>query len=326
MASATSYNTTNRESISDALTLIEPEDTPLLSMIPKKAKPANPLFQWPVDKLVAVDAASVGSEGADFSTFDNPAENRALLSNYVQRNEETWQVSDLQVEMDAPGISDEIANAKSHKLRELKRNMEARIGSDYDRVSTGPAYQTRGLGDWIDSSGPSDVDSNYRTPSASISSTAAASFAETTVSGVLTSIYKQGGKVRAYDLVCGPSLKSAISNFSRATGSSGTTKTYQVTQPAESRKITLNVEQYEGDFGTLNLVPDLFLGYGASTTQTIRDMRGYVVAQDLLGIRYVNQPYHVDLPDEGGGPRGGYKVWWGLECNPLGLGKFNATA
>jgi hypothetical protein len=326
MPAATSYNVTNREDISDQITLIEPEDTPLLSMAPKKRKPANPLFQWPVDKLNAVDAASVGAEGEDFSTFDNPAENRAMLSNYVQRNQETWQVTDLQAEMDAPGIANEASNAKSHKLRELKRNMEARIGSDYDRVATGPSYQTRALGVFIDSSGPSDVDADYRTPSGSINGTAAATFAETDVTGVLTSVYKQGGKVRSYKLICGPSLKNGISNFSRALGSAGTTKTYQVTQPAESRKITLNVEEYEGDFGRLTLIPDLFLGYGASTTQTIRDMRGYVIATDLYGIRYVTQPTHVDLPDEGGGERGGYKVWWGLECNPLGLGKFNATA
>jgi hypothetical protein len=326
MASATSYNTTNREDISDAITLIEPEDTPLLSMLPKKKKPVNPSFQWPVDKLDAVDAATVGSEGSDFSTFDNPAENRAFLSNQVQRNEATWQVSDLQAEMDAPGISDEASNAKSHKLRELKRNMEARIGSDYDRVNTGPSYQTRGLGTFIDSSGPSDVDADFRTPSGSINATAQASLTETLVGDVITSIYTQGGKARSYKLVCGTSLKRAISNFSRATGAAGTTKTYQVTQSAESKKITLNVEIYEGDFGTLDLIPDLFLGHGASSTTTIRAMRGYVIATDLVGIRYVTSPTHVDLPDEGGGQKGGYKVWWGLECNPLGLGKFNATA
>lgn len=325
MASATSYNVlTNREDISNDLSIITPEETPIFSMIKKGSKPGNVFFEWPVDTLAAV-TESVVAEGQDVSSFANAAENRQRLGNYVQRNDRAWQVSDFQQELDSAGVANEAAQAKSYKLRELKRDIEARIGSDRDRVSTGPSYETRGLGDWLDSAGPSDVPAAYRTPSASIDSTATGSLAESNVGDVLTSIYKQSGKRKGYMLVCGPSLKRAISNFSRITGTNH--RTFQVTQSAESKKITLNVETYDGDFGSLDLVPDLFLGYGGSTTQNIRDARGYVIDPDLLAIRFLNAPFHMDLQDEGGGPRGVFKCIWGLECrNPLGFGKFAATS
>ena len=327
MPVATTYNAgTNREDITDDMTILEPQDTPLYSSLSKKVKPTAIYHQWPIDNLQSVNTDTT-PEGHDITEFDNHAENRVLVGNYIQIMERTWKVSDLQQLVDAAGVEDEVANAKMKKLKELKRNMAARVCGDFEASATGPNYGSRGLGNWIQNSAQSvaPVNSLYRTPTPSINTTATASLAEADINGVLTSIYRQGGSRANGKVFCGLTFKAAVSAFSRITGSNH--RTYQVTQAAESKKITLNVTSYEGDFGTIDLIPDLFLGYGASTTQAIRDARAYFIDPALVGLNFLEAPYHMDLLNEGGGERGAYKTTFTLTVqNPLGLGKWAATS
>jgi hypothetical protein len=152
-----------------------------------------------------------------------------------------------------------------------------------------------------------------------------ASLAESDINDVLESVYKQGGNRANGNVYCGPKFKRAVSGFSRITGTNH--RTYQVTESAASKKITLNVSMYEGDFGTIALIPDLFLGYGASTTQSIRDARAYYIDPELVSIPMFEAPYHTELEDAGGGPRGFFKAIYSVRVkNPIGLGKFAATS
>lgn len=327
MAVATTYNAnTNREDILDDLTRIEPEDTPLYSSLRKGVKPSAVYHQWVVDTLKDVDT-TLSPEGEDQSTFDNHADERALIGNYPSIQKTSWKVTELQEEMDAAGVGSEVAEAKMKKLKELKRNIASRVGGDFEASATGPNYGARGLGNWIQSSAQSvaPVGSAYRTPSGSINTTVTASLAESDINDVLESVYKQGGNRANGNVYCGPKFKRAVSGFSRITGSNH--RTYQVTESATSKKITLNVTMYEGDFGTIALIPDLFLGYGASTTQAIRDARAYYIDPDLVTIPFIKAPYGQELEDAGGGPRGFFKAIYTVRVkNPLGLGKWAATS
>ena len=69
MATATSYNVAgNREQILDVLTILEPEETPVVSMA--KKLPATATFvEWQVDNLSAPAFGGV-SEGEDVSSFE----------------------------------------------------------------------------------------------------------------------------------------------------------------------------------------------------------------------------------------------------------------
>ena len=96
MASSTSYNTAgNREQILDIITVLEPESTPLVSMM-KKGNATSTFVEWQADKLATPDFSGVG-EGEDVSSFKNQAEDRARLGNYVQKFRDTFQVSDIHV-------------------------------------------------------------------------------------------------------------------------------------------------------------------------------------------------------------------------------------
>ena len=332
MAIATTYNTAgDREDLTDALTILEPEDTPKISTFAKTSRPTNAYQEWQVDSLQAVSFAGV-LEGQDVISFTDQVVNRARIGNYIQNFRRTWAVSRNQEASIPAGVTNEVANSKTKALREIKRDLEACIGSDNDRQQDNGTvpYKTRALGKWIATSPGSDVPAAFCTPSASIDSTTTSSLAESNFNAVFQSIFTQVGGRRNYTLFAGPNLKGAISNFQRATGSSGTTKTYMVTQDAEEHRIDLNVTLYEGDFNQVTIVPDLFNGLldGAapSTTTAQQLARGYVIDPELVGVGYQFGLESEELPDFGGGRNGFIRCAIVLMVkNPKGLGKFAET-
>jgi hypothetical protein len=333
MAQATTYNVSgDREDLLNFLTILEPEDTPKVSSFPKTPRPNNVFQEWQVDDLAPVDFSGV-IEGRDVQAFNNEAADRSRIGSRIQRFRRPWAVSEEQEASDPAGVASEVANSKTKAMREVKRSIEACIGSDNDlqQGSGTLPSKTRALGNWISSSGPSDVPAIFRTPAASIDSTATASLTESNFNDVFQSIFQRVGGARSYTLFAGPSLKRAISNFQRATGSAGTTKTYQVTQDATEHQIDLNVSFYEGDFHTVTIIPDLFNGLldGAAVTSTTNQQkaRGYVINRELVGIGSMIPMYSRELEDQGGGPRGFVSTTLVLVVkNPAGLGKFAASS
>lgn len=333
MAIATTYNTAgDREDLTDALTILEPEDCPKSSTFPKSSRPTNAYQEWQVDSLLPVSFGGV-LEGQDVTSFTDQVINRARIGNYIQNFNRNWAVSRNQEASIPAGVSDEVSNSKMKAMRELKRDIEACIGSDNDRqVDNGMIpYKTRALGKWISTNPGSDVPSAFATPSGSIDTTATASLTEALFNAVFKSIFTQVGNRRGYTLFAGPSLKAAISNFQRATGSSGTTKTYMVTQDADAHRIDLNVTFYEGDFNSVTVIPDLFNGLvdGASpsTTTNQQNARGYVIDTELVGLGYQFGIESQELPDFGGGRNGYIRTAIVLMVkNCKGLGKFAGSS
>lgn len=333
MAIATTYNTAgDREDLTDALTILEPEDTPKISTFAKSSRPSNAYQEWQVDSLLPVAFGGV-LEGSDVASFTDQVVNRARIGNYIQNFRRTWAVSRNQEASIPAGVTNEVANSKTKAMREIKRDLEACLGSDNDRQQDNGtlAYKTRALGKWISTSPGSDIPAAYTTPAASIDTTTTGSLAETNFNDVFQSIFQQVGGRRSYTLYAGPSLKRAVSNFQRVTGTSGTTKTYQVTQDATEHQIDLNVTIYEGDFHTVTIVPDLFNGLidGAapSTTTNQQKARGYVIDPELVGVGYQFGMESTELPDFGGGRNGYIRTCIvAMIKNPKGLGKFAAAS
>ena len=84
----------NREDLSDVLTILEPERTPLLSLA-KKGKANGTFFEWQTDSL-STPAFGGELEGADVTSFTNQVANRATLGNHVQVFRQNYQVSNIQ--------------------------------------------------------------------------------------------------------------------------------------------------------------------------------------------------------------------------------------
>lgn len=331
MATGTSYNVAGvREDLTDFLTILVPEDTPKLSMFSKSSRPTGFYQEWQVDTLQNVNFGGV-LEGQDISSFTNQSAQRARVGNYIQKFQETWSVSDILEAVDVAGVASEVANDKEKTVRQIKRDIEASIGSDAEMQAddgTVP-YLSRGLGKWIQNSAQSvnPVPTAYRTPSASIDTTATGSLTESTFNGVFQSIFEQNGGKRNYTLFAGPNLKKAISKFQRYESTNNAT-TYQVTQAADEKKITLDVTMYDGDFHKVAIIPDMFNGLLTTGTTTNQSRaRGYIIDLELTGWGYLIGMDSRELPDQGGGRRGFIKaVGTLLVKNPLGLGKFAGSS
>lgn len=327
MATGTSYNVAGiREDLTDFLTILVPEDTPKLSMFSKSSRPTGYFQEWQVDTLQNVSFGGV-LEGQDISSFTNQSAARARVGNYIQKFQETWSVSDILEAVDVAGVASEVANDKEKTVRQIKRDIEASIGSDTEMQAddgTVP-YISRGLGKWVQNTAQSvnPVPASYRTPAASIDTTATGSLTESLFNGVFQSIFEQNGGKRNYTLFAGPNLKKAISKFQRYESATNPTP-YTVTQAADEKKITLDVTMYDGDFHKVAIIPDMFNGLvtGGTTTNQSR-ARGYVVDLALTGWGYLIGMESRELPDQGGGRRGFIKAVGTLMVkNPLGLGKF----
>lgn len=324
MPIATTYNQTgNREHILDYLTRVEPEETPKLSSLPKGPTPKAMLIEYQTDDL---DAPVYGGilEGEDVASFKDQGDGREMLSSRMEKFRDTWMVSREQQIVNTAGVANDVAYAKAKSMKQLKLSIEAAIGADKEAAaqSGSTPYQMRGLGKWIHATN-TNIPAAVRTPSGSIGTTS--SLTETTFNAVLQSVYEQSGQKKNYRLFAGPSLKQKISNFQRAEGT--TTQTpYQVTQGAESKKVTLNVMRYEGDFGSVDVIVDLYneRTSGSSTISTAIREAGYLIDPSLVSIGYLEPPFAKELEDSGAGRRGYCEAIVTLLCkNPKGLGKFS---
>jgi hypothetical protein len=326
MAQATSYNSSgNREDLSNLIARVEPEQTPVFSSIPTAEKATNTYTEWQLDDL-APPAFSGVVEGVDVTNFSNATANRARIGNYTQKFRNSWSVSTEQELSNPAGVSSDVAEAKVKKAIEHRRDIECAICSDNDRQAGDGVLPSklRALGDWIDSAGPADVPARYRTPAASIDATAGGSLAESHVNAVLQSLYEASGGMGTFTLFAGPTLKSKISGFTRASSA-----TYQVTQEASAHRMDRVVDTYVGDYGTVSIVPTTFNGWddGDNALDTVSRMRGYLIKDGTVKKSFMAGISSYDLPNEGAGKKGYVEsIMTLLVTNPRSLGKFAATS
>jgi len=323
--------TGKREDLLDNIYNVDAKKTPLLSMIPKGKDLVNTTRRWQADAYAAPQTDGV-IDGADVSEYEDAAANREELEGRVQRLWRTPKTSTMTrvTDVAGQGKAQEFAKAIVKKTAELKRDCECVLGSDNESQddSGSVPYKTRGLGKWIQATAQSHepVPSAFRTPSASIDTTALASLTPALVNTVMQSQADQTGSEMTYALVCGTSLKKTFTNM---VGYVATVSNYTAitrTERGTETAWTNNIQSFTGDFGTYDLILSRWLNYN-NTTKVADARRGYALDSDMLSLDF-NQPWRFqELPDLGGGRRGLIDVIMML-CvkNPLGLAKFAATA
>jgi len=295
----------NREELSDVLTILAPEETPVLSSASKQKSSAT-FTEWTVDSLSAPSTAGV-TEGADVTAFTDKFAGRARLGNYVQKFRRDFMVSDLQDAVESVGPA-KIAQAEAKAIRELKRDVEATLIGTQDRSiedGAGTAYGLRGLGDWIDSNGPSDVPSDFRTPGSSIYDISTSSaFAESDLNNLISSIYRETGSTNNLMLVADTGLRSTIADFARL-GETANKNVRSVNYDGNKAEITLSVELYQSDHGVVSIVnmnPDTAPATLAGGNTTFND--GYLLNPEYYGVHELIPMGSTRLPNLGGGERG----------------------
>lgn len=339
MAIATSYNVTSakgaRENLESLLKTVEPTETPLYSTLSQSEAPKATLNEWLVDSLADPEIGGT-IDGVDLTISDaaNLIDSRARLGNRVQTIRDIFSVSRQAEMIDvAPGGQGGLFNAsKAKSLIQLKRSIETAIASGNDQAAgTSSAGATLcGLGTW---SNPSATGNTFDTSAkqafraVSGSRVSLGSLTESAFRGLLQAVYTASGAKGSYKLYAGPAVMNAITDYTRAAVTNN--PVYSFTQDLSGKTLVNSVLHYVSDFGSIDIIPDLFLGRvnGSASSPdtaegTVNTDRAYLIPDDdTVSLKFLEGISVVDLPDNGAGKRAFTEAMLTLRVgNPRALG------
>jgi hypothetical protein len=339
MALATSYNVTEakgaRQNLENLLKTVEPTETPLYSTLSQSEAPKATLNEWLVDSLLDPEIGGV-IDGVDLTISDaaNLIDSRARLGNRVQTIRDVFSVSRQAEMIDvAPGGQGGLFNAsKAKSLIQLKRSIETAIASGNDQAAgTSSAGATLcGLGIWSDPSATGntfDTSAKQAFRAVSGSRVSLGSLTESALRGLLQSVYTASGAKGSYKLYAGPAVMAAITDYTRAAVTNN--PVYSFTQDVSGKTLVGSVLNYISDWGSISIIPDLFLGRvngSASGTDTVEGTvntdRAYLIPDDdTVSLKFLEGISVVDLPDNGAGKRAFTEAMLTLRVgNPRALG------
>ena len=339
MAIATSYNVTSakgaRENLESLLKTVEPTETPLYSTLSQSEAPKATLNEWLVDSLLDPEIGGV-IDGVDLTISDaaNLIDSRARLGNRVQTIRDIFSVSRQAEMIDvAPGGQGGLFNAsKAKSLIQLKRSIETAIASGNDQAAgTSSAGATMcGLGIWSDPTATGntfDTTAKQAFRAVSGSRVSLGSLTESALRGLLQAVYTASGAKGSYKLYAGPAVMNAITDYTRAAVTNN--PVYSFTQDVSGKTLVNSVLHYVSDFGSIDIIPDLFLGRvnGSASSPdtaegTVNTDRAYLIPDDdTVSLKFLEGISVVDLPDNGAGKRAFTEAMLTLRVgNPRALG------
>jgi hypothetical protein len=315
MAFSNTYDTanpgsavSNREDLTDVLTILAPEETPVLSSAQKqKASATN--TEWTVDVLATPTTNGI-EEGVDVTTFTDQFAGRARMGNYVQKFRRDYRVSELQEAVDSVGPA-KIAQAEAKAIREIKRDIEKTLCSDNvkQQAAVGVPYKMNGLAAYLNSTpaGGVGVPTGFETPASSIYTQAedtTTPFNETKFNDLISSIYEINGTVNNLTLIANTGLRRTVSDFARLNSASASeTSVRNVNYDGGNADIKLSVELYQSDHGIVSIVngnPVCMPTFAAAGNNG----SGFLINPEYYGVHELIPMGTSRLPNLGGGERG----------------------
>ncbi len=271
-----------RESLSDVIANISPEETPFQSNVGSKSV-SNTYFEWQKDSLAAADTTARIS-GDDVTSFDATSAT-TRVGNYTTILRRTVIVADNLEAVDKAGRDSELAYQVAKRGKELKRDIEAVLTDNNARVAggTGTAPETAGLGAWIatnDNFGATGASPTGDGSDARTDGTQRA-FTEDMLKSVMSSVWTAGGNPSV--LMVGAFNKQAVSAFAGIAAQ-------RYMAPADGPTTIIGAaDVYMSDFGTLSVVPNRF--------QRARD--AWVLDTEMAAVCNLRPIQKVDLAKTG---------------------------
>lgn len=303
-------------------------ETPVTAMLKTGKRPENVKFNYPLDDYAATSTAGI-PDGTDITSadYEDHTSTRKSVDGVVQHWRRVPAVSTFAEKVsNAPGVKNNQANDKEYamaqvkKTKELGRDIEATIlstnESDYEG-DLGAANKTRGMGKWLQSGAQIHLPVNaaLRTKAAAIKIKAVATVTEDDINDIMQTIWSDKGTTGNFTLICNPALKRKFTYFATADTQSATViPVRQFNHDGASKKITMTVTMYEGDFGQLTLLPSRHMVSGEN---------GYLIDKDYWELRWTQKPDHRELENRGAGRRGIVDAIGALAClHPQSAGAF----
>lgn len=255
----------NREDLSDIVSRITPQDTPIYSMIGKR-KVSNTNPQWEIDTLRA-PAANAQLEGDEYAfTAITPP---ARVQNRTQILREGYVVSKTQEAIDNAGSVEKLAEAKVKAGITIRKDIELSIVSNVASVG-GATRISGGLPSWLTSNvsrGASGANGGY---SSGTGLTVAATngtqraFTKTLLDTVMQSAYISGGNVT--DAVLSPYAKSVFVTFMSDTNVAA----FRYAADGKGKNtIVGTADVYEGPFGKVMVTPNRVMATSAAVARNV---------------------------------------------------------
>jgi hypothetical protein len=277
---------------------------------------------------------------------------RQLAQNYAHTFDKTVGVGFLAEDVSTvAGAPSELARSVARRIVEMKREIEKHMLSGSNAVTQVTAagdaktgYKTKALGSFIHEDGKSaaggtdafQVVDGFRPTSTSVASTAApvfegviGLFSEELVQNMLQGIYDNTGSIRDYTGLVGTTLKRKFTNLASTNTVQSTIveaedaapgiaadQIRSVNKDQASKSYISSIDVFEGDFGTITLVPDHYVDHASN---------GYIIPWDELELKIHTAPNVSTLTNDGGGERRLLRSIMGLAVNnPLAFGRFRS--
>jgi hypothetical protein len=309
--------------------------TPFLTAVNKGEAPKNAMLEYAVERFASPTITGAVDE-ADPATFSDPSAGDAVIYARIQTFEEAVRIGGLATTTThQSGITPRNVVAKkiAKKLIELKRSIETRfLGDDESQVDNGTVgNETRGLGKWISNSAQSHypVDAAYRTPAASISTTAIASFTDTTLTDVFKSSFDEHGNGDAELMIwAGSTFKQGLGRITfYSRDESNFTQIRNFNQDVGDPVVLGKVDVLETDFGTGIVRLSQFINTANDHTSAASKRLAYLVPMDYVEARFSQNPISIPLAKTGRNEKFLVTATAALAVmNPLPLGKWAPSA
>jgi uncharacterized protein DUF5309 len=286
-------NAATREDLSDLVAILSPEDTPAVTMLPKTTTQGL-LHEWMTDVLSATSTAGI-DEGADFVA--SALSGRTRYSNVVQIFRKDIMVSNDEQQLAANGKTVGVSNEYDYQigkaLKEIKRNIDARIwanGSATVASVTGTTAIVRRMAavrGWSASAILTDVSGGFATGS---------------FLALHEAMYSEGADPDT--LFVSPGVKSDIS---RTLLNDGSLARVQFQDPLAKNTYAPIVDVIQTDFGRLAVVPDRWIPQSGATAASASAGQGgayFLIEKSKLRLAFFRPAKHFPLPPSGDSVRG----------------------
>lgn len=255
----------NRETLSDVVSRITPEDTPIYSMIEKESfTGTHP--EWETDSLAA-PAANIQLEGDEY-TF-GATQPAVRLGNYTQIMRKEGILSGTQDATENAGRVEQTKYQKLKKAVELRRDVEFSI-VDTNASVGGATRESGSLPTWITSNasrGASGANGGYNSGNGlTVAPTPGSqrAFTKTLLDAVMQQGYTNGANFR--HMFVSPYVKSVFVTFMSDTNVAAFR---YAASSGKDNSIVANADVYEGPFGKVMVHPNRVMSGSATLARNV---------------------------------------------------------
>lgn len=246
----------NREEFANAIHMITPEETPLLSLLGReKVESRHP--EWSTDTLATPVTSNQQIEADEYSYSSITATSR--IGNYTEIARKAYIISRTQEKSLKAGPKSELGRERRKKGVELKKDMEASLLANKASVAgnSTTARVSGGFAAWLtsnDSRGSGGSDGGFNTSTTLVDAATNGTqraFTKAILDAVILASYNSGGSPTT--LMVSPYVKTVFSTLMQ---SSNTPTIYNQVKGGEQATIYAAADTYRSDFGVIDVVPN----------------------------------------------------------------------